>query len=404
MNKKQIPDYKGGSIVNLMASIEKALGGRPIYPPLRSLKPTMLLGSENIVLMVIDGLGYDYLRTYGEGTIFSKNLEDKITSVFPSTTATAIPSFLYGVPPQQHGLTGWYMLLKEIGQVVKILPFAPNIGETSFDKHGIEPGQVFTLKTFFEKIKADAYHVSNKTIISSGFNKAMNGGTVCLAHKPGSLNGFFRQIKKAINTRGTRKQDAGKQKRKKKRKKYIYAYWADFDALCHEHGTKSMKTYNHFQEINEKLGSFLKSIEGTSTTLIITSDHGFMDCPPSKRINLKDHPVVADALSLPLCGEPRVAYAYVHPSKTKQFQGYIRKNLAYACDLYESRVLIKQNYFGLFKPNKDLFDRVGDYILIMKEDYAIKGPLLGKELNFHAANHGGVSEQEMIVPLILVKR
>ena len=63
----ELPDYQGGSIVNLMRSIERALDARPCdaaiaYPESQALPASALAGARNIVLLVIDGLGYDYLN------------------------------------------------------------------------------------------------------------------------------------------------------------------------------------------------------------------------------------------------------------------------------------------------------------------------------------------------------
>lgn len=385
-----LPNYKDGSIVNLMSSIEKALSGKPKYKPLKSLKPEELSDSKNIVLLVIDGLGYEYLMKHGKRTIFNKNLKDRITSIFPPTTATSIPAFLFGVPAQQHAITGWYTLLKEIGVVAAVLHLVSKLKGQPFDKAGINPKDIFQQKPFFEKIKVKSYHVSDEIILNTGFNLAINQKVKKLPFKRGSLNGFFRQIKKAINLNN--------------RKKFIYAYWSEFDHFCHHYGTRSKKTLNHFKEIDKKLRSLLKSIKGTNTTVIVTSDHGFIECPKSKAIDVKKHPIIKDALTLPLCGEPRLAFCYVHPSKAKQFETYVKKKLKHACYLYKSEELIKKNYYGLFKPNKKLFDRVGDYTLIMKDGYQIKGGILDKKADFHLGNHGGVSKEEMFVPLITIKK
>src|SRR5450759_4030075 len=66
----ELPDYHGGSIVNLMRSIERTLDARPCdaaaaYPELSALPAEALSGARNIVLLVIDGLGYDYLLRDG---------------------------------------------------------------------------------------------------------------------------------------------------------------------------------------------------------------------------------------------------------------------------------------------------------------------------------------------------
>ena len=63
-----LPDYAGGSIVNLMASIAVALGAKHWpYAPLRLLDPAALRRRSSILLLVVDGLGYRYLRAAPPG-------------------------------------------------------------------------------------------------------------------------------------------------------------------------------------------------------------------------------------------------------------------------------------------------------------------------------------------------
>ncbi len=71
---------------------------------------------------------------------------------------------------------------------------------------------------------------------------------------------------------------------------------------------------------------------------------------------------------------------------------------AFNCLSYDE--LVKQEFFGLFTPHPRLFDRVGDYLLIAKENYMLREDLLGEERETLIGHHGGVSEQEMFVPLI----
>ncbi len=384
-----LPNYEDGSIVNLMSSISKAFGSRAKYKPLKILNPSELK-SKNIVLLVIDGLGYEYLINYKKDNILKQNLRGRITSVFPATTGSAVPTFLTGVPVQQHAITGWFVYLKELGLVSKILPFIARVKSQPFSKSGVKPKKIFTQKPFFDRIKATSYIIQDKTIAYSDFSLASKGKARTLSFKPSSLNGLFKQIKKAIKSSN--------------RRKYIYAYWPEFDTLCHNYGTKSIKAGRHIMAVNKKLKSFLNSIKGTDTTIIITSDHGFIDSDKSRLIELKKHPKLADAMIIPLCGERRLAYCYVRPSKTRQFGDYVRKSLKHACCLYKSEELIKNNYFGLFKPNKKLYERVGDYVLVMKKNYVIMDSLPGEEREFHIANHGSVSKQEMHVPLIIIKK
>jgi len=143
------PNYNNGSIVNLMSSIETALGGKPKYKSLKILLLSELSKSKNIVLLIFDGLGYEYLIKHKADTVFSKYKIDKITSVFPTTTAAAAATFLTGTAPQQHAITGWFVYLKELELVSTILPFIQRGERTSLNQL-INPKKIFNQRGFFE--------------------------------------------------------------------------------------------------------------------------------------------------------------------------------------------------------------------------------------------------------------
>ena len=384
-----LPNYDNGSIVNLMSSISQGLGAESLYQPLPALSPAELSASRNIVLIVIDGLGYEYLMKNGRATVFYEHLQGKITSVFPSTTAAGVTTFVTGVAPQQHALTGWFVYLKELGVVSAVLPFKPRHGGPPFSKAEVKPEEIFTQAPLAARIKAKSYAIMPRQLVKSDYNRAMAGGAKLVGYR--NLSGFFKTIKRVIRSN-------------KKQQKYIYAYWPKFDTLSHEYGNGSRKAAAHFEKLNKKLSSFLKSLNSMDTTIIITADHGFIDADESKRIELKDHPRLMETLTLPLCGEGRAAYCYVRPARTAQFEAYVAEYFGDKCELFRSEDLIAGNYFGLFEPNPRLFERVGDYVLIMKENYVLRDSLLGESRAVHIGYHGGVSREEMFVPLVVIPR
>ena len=77
-----LPDYGGNGITNLMASISGALGVASPYAPLPALAPASLAAKRHIVLIVVDGLGEEFLSTRGPGFLAGQDRE-VLTSVFP---------------------------------------------------------------------------------------------------------------------------------------------------------------------------------------------------------------------------------------------------------------------------------------------------------------------------------
>ncbi|MFP4657047.1 MAG: alkaline phosphatase family protein [Candidatus Woesearchaeota archaeon] len=371
------PDYEGNSIINLMSSIKRSLGGNHKYPELSSLGSEELAHSKKVMLLVIDGLGYNYIKERVKGTSFENMLKGSMTSVFPSTTGAAMPSFYTGLPPQQHACTGWFMNLKEVGAVSTTLLFTPRAMKShSFSSNDFDKSIVLDTLLFEHDIKPGSIGVKPSSFAED--------------HELGysTLNGFFRQLLRADKMDDTR---------------FIFGYWPEFDHLCHEHGITSDDVEKHFHEIAEMIGNLTQKLKNTGTRLIVTADHGMIDTSDETRIDLREYKEIYDCLSMPLCGDVRAAYCYVRLSKAEEFENLVKTRLDRFCDIHKSEDLIESGIFGSFDPNPKLYDRVGDYVLIAKDDYAIVDNLADKEKPSMIGMHSGVSEDEMLVPLLLNK-
>jgi len=373
--------------VNLMSTIATHFGGTSPYLPLGALPPDQLAGAENVVLLIIDGLGFSYLQEHGKGSVLQEHLRGKMTSVFPSTTAAAISSFYTGLAPQNHGIMGWFTYLRELGLVSVILRTTVRATKQEFLKKNIPPKEVFQVDSFFNKIRANGFVVLPRELRPSPYNQLLAGNARRIGHR--NLNSLFSHVTKIL--------------KKYPGPNYIMAYWPDFDSTAHKYGVQSPEALRHFKEIDEKVGKFLDTIKEMSqkTTVIVTADHGLVDCPSDRVIWLPEHPPLDQSLAVPLCGEGRAAFCYVHPSKVPQFEAYVRDHLDHAFTLLKYEDLVSQEFFGLFAPYPRLLDRVGDYVLLAKENYVLREDLIGEERETFIGHHGGVSEQEMFVPLIV---
>ena len=76
-----LPDYRGMSIVNLMSSIGGAFGLKSHYMELNEFNSNEIKKYKNVVLIIIDGLGYEYLKERDRKRVYdfhpdnSKNIE-----------------------------------------------------------------------------------------------------------------------------------------------------------------------------------------------------------------------------------------------------------------------------------------------------------------------------------------
>ena len=381
------PDYQGGSIVNLMSSIAAARGCRSsMYPVLSHSGINELHSFTNIVLLVIDGLGYNYVVNKGPGGVLQGHLKGRLTSVFPPTTATAIPAFLTGNPPQQHGLTGWFTYLAEFDGVVAVLPFVKRGSKIPLQSDGLGPHELTRQRPIFERIEARCHTVMPSEIAHSTFNLAFSNQATIHPYK--TMDQMLNKITHLIG--------------QEREPTFVHAYWPEFDRLSHSHGVASYQVHRHFELMDAQLARFKQNLAGTDTIVIVTADHGFIDSDPEQTIRLEDHPILSETLMLPLSGEPRVAYCYVYPDKQEQFESYVYNTLGNAVILCRSPDLIANHFFGLGDCHPQLGNRIGHYTLLAKDRVTIRDRVAGERPSHDIGVHGGTSDDEMYVPFIVM--
>ncbi|HHH39343.1 MAG TPA: phosphodiesterase, partial [Sedimenticola sp.] len=308
-----------------------------------------------------------------------------VTSVCPSTTATAIPTFLTGRPPQQHGFSGWFTWFGELGCQLVVLPFRHRLGYTPIPESVLTPDVLSGCGPFGDLLGERCRTLMPETLAGSAFNRAFLGRAenVPFSGLDGLCDGLV-----AASTGGGRS--------------YSYAYWPEFDALAHPNGVGSRVVARHLQLLDRAFLSLCQRLAGSDTLLLVTADHGFMDTVPGHIHRLEQHPELAETLLLPLSGEPRLAWCHVRPGRQRRFERYIADHFQGVVDLHPSSRLLDEGWFGLGEPDPRLRDRIGDYALLMQGDHCLTGRVPGEHPLEHIGVHGGVSSREMRVPLIMV--
>lgn len=108
-------------------------------------------------------------------------------------------------------------------------------------------------------------------------------------------------------------------------------------------------------------------------------------------------------LDVPLCGEPRAAYCYIHDGEAAAFQAYMQTELNQQVQVVASADLLAAGIFGPGKPHPGLTSRVGDFTVLPTAQHAIVDRV-GNERGLNLVGvHGGLSSAELHVPLIVVE-
>ncbi len=384
-------DYQDGGIVNLMTSISLGMGAEPgPYAPARLLGADEIGAARQVVLLIIDGLGELFFRA-DPGELAGAH-RGALSSVFPSATAAAVSSFFTGVAPQQHAVTGWHLYLRELGMVVKSLPFVPRFGGAPLTEWGRSPELMLRRPSLFPRLECQVRQVAPRKIVSSPYNRLATGGVA--SHAFDDFSQCCAHIVKLARLGGHGGHD----------RQFISAYWPQLDSLAHQHGIASDVVRRHWRDLRSDIAGLARQLAGSDSLLLVTADHGFIDTRPESVVDLADHPSLAECLALPLCGEPRAAFAYVRPGRCRDFEQYVREVLGEAFELHASEALLAAGWFGLGTPAPQLRERIGDYVLIPKGDHVIHESL-GDERGWPGmiGVHGGCSEAEMLVPLLALE-
>jgi hypothetical protein len=385
----QLPDYAGGSIANLMRTVADACGApssmQPPLDPRFGLDGRRLSRARNIVLVVVDGLGAGLLESCGIGSL-RQHAGKRLTSVFPSTTAAAIPTFMTGLAPAQHALTGWHMWLDELQAVTAILPLKPRVGPPFKEPAEKLPAKLFDHASIYGGMHRSAWVLSPQEIAFSPFNEWHSRGADTLAYA--DLDGLFNTLSGLVQVPG---------------RKFIYAYWPTLDSTAHRFGVDSKEVRATLERFCAGFDAMSEAIRGSDTQILVTADHGFINSPDDRVIPLENHPELADMLARPLCGEQRVAWCYLKPGAESDFERCARARLGARADIISRQQLLRDNWFGPAPAHAKLASRIGDFALVMQDNWSIKDTLKGEQPHRIIGVHGGVSAAEMWVPLVTLQ-
>jgi Type I phosphodiesterase / nucleotide pyrophosphatase len=382
------PDYNGGSIVNLMSSLIQSRGGRSPHRMLRGLSAAQIKPYKKVVLLLLDGLGTNQLHDYvlaGNGKKFlALQPFQKITTACPATTAAVVTTLATGASPTEHGFLGWHLHLNDLGMDGTILPFITRTGTP------IAPPE-FDLKKYLELPSPIATMRGRRVLISQGHiptsRTSMAQPWWTERHSFEQLDGMVRQLRTFARS---------------PKRGFAYAYWPTYDSLCHQYGPKGRVPAAHLTEIDASLARVQRALAGTDTLLLITADHGHMQTDTA--INLSEIPGFYDTLASLPSGDSRMAQCFVRPARVREFLQMTRTAPFLGnCACVPHAEVLRSGILGPGTPHPALRNRLGDYVLFAAPGVAfLYPPALSKFKKAMKGNHGGLSSDELDVPLFVI--
>jgi hypothetical protein len=408
-----LPRYGGQSLLNLPASICAVFGASldGLAPALDAavLPPTLLDGVRDVLLLVVDGLGCWQL----DGVIDGREVPtlaalaaravagDKrvslatITSVFPSSTMPALATLNTAVPPARHGLIGWTMFLEEFGEIAETPRWGPAASSGSYlDERlgGHDPRAFVGVETIYQRLARAGViptALNPAQYRGSGLSRMLFEGANYLGwYATSSLLPLAEQL---LATPGAAR-------------RYVYCYWDTVDLLAHRRGPRSFEHREELAVLDFTLGRWLARHHRRDDLLfLLTADHGHAMTPADHLVRLDD-PGLCALLRAPASGERRLAYLHAQPGRGTDLRAYCTDQLATVAEIIEPETAFQQGWFGPETVGAATRRRAGDLLLLARENVQFVSPASpGAPLQPYLGNHGGLTEEEMLVPLLAVR-
>lgn len=396
------PHYSKYSLPNLSATVLDHFQGKRTDAIDDELLSEVLEGSETIILILVDGLGYNFLKRSikGGGSDIMRALSDSgliipITSTFPTTTTTALTSVNTALTPQEHGIIGHTMFLKEFGTVANMIKFTPATEPISggLVRAGLVPEDYLGSQTIYESLASTGVEstVLTKSIyLHSILSRILHKGSSIIPFiNPADL---FTSLAKQVEARVP----------------LIFCYWDSLDTGSHIYGPDTEEVQAIFRNfLFSFYNEFIKKLSPTKlrkTSLLMTGDHGLVGVNRSDSIMANDYPDLMKNLERPPSGDSRVSFLKVTSGREDDVIRFF-DDFTGKLDIFRSDDLFEHSFFGKGTVREGVRESIGDLTVLSKRKgvtfrYRYKK---SKDETFLRGHHGGLTEDELFVPLIGLK-
>ncbi|MEA5595056.1 alkaline phosphatase family protein [Rivularia sp. UHCC 0363] len=365
---------------------------------------------NHVVLLILDGFGYEQLQTLADSKDAPTIAEacDRpqgffmpATSVYPSTTVTALTSAATGYAPAQHGMMGTNLYMREIGTIVNFIGFRPQTASTNtpLPDTQFNPETLIRVPNIYlrmEKAGIDVEIINFYQFKHTSISRFTSAGS-----EAGNDNfkGYltpsdaFAQLRERLLTKSSQQ------------KSFTYLYVPTIDAVSHRYGPLSSSYKAEVAALDFALKKqLLEPLAGRNdTVLLLTADHGQRYNPLENTLWLEEHPELTQNLFAPITGESRIRYLHIKHNQQAAVVDYIKHNFSENFFTITPSEAMELGLFGIpGKPlSREAEDRIGDLLLISHKDWTCRQHITNEErykglLGIHA----GLSRAEMLIPFL----
>jgi hypothetical protein len=368
------PPYGSGTLAELLPAVATSLGANVTQPSGALILPP----APRCVVLLIDGLGDVLLRSRSGHAPYLRSLLDagvRLSSGFPSTTATSMGSFGTGLPPGAHGLVGYEVLDPARDVLLNELSWEPYV-----DPHAWQPNP-----TVFERLDAGGVPVTRvgpAFFQGSGLTEsALRGGAFLAA------DSFDDRIDAALAALAASPRGL------------VYIYWGDIDKVGHVSGCQSWEWGEELARVDEAVRRLAERLP-SDAVLHITADHGMVDVAMENRLDLAHETDLAAGVRHS-GGEPRALHLYCEPGAAQDVAAVWTERLGDRAWVRSRQQAVDAGWFGAV--SAPVLPRIGDVVVATAGEIAVVDSRHQRpQLLALIGLHGSLTVEETAVPLLSV--
>jgi len=359
-----LPDYEGANVRGIVPAL---LGPSQWFTSVPEWMPESVIGARSVVLLVLDGLGWDQLAERREHAPTLAAMSGRaITTVAPTTTATALSSITTGLTPGEHGLLGYRMLLS--GEVINILRWCVD----NADRRRVYPPR--DIQPFPGFMGREIPVVGPTELQGSAFTEAHMRG----CRPVGWRSASSLPVEVAALVRGG--------------ERFVYAYYAGIDKVAHERGLGDYYL-SELRTVDRMVGDILETLP-TGTTLVITADHG--------QVDVGDRIVSPSEQLLSMVqiqsGEGRFRWLHARRGAQGELLEAARQEWGHLAWVVSRQQVLDEGWFGR-NVAPPFVGRIGDVALVPFEPVSFDDPDDTGPYQL-ISRHGSLTSAEVYVPLL----
>jgi hypothetical protein len=319
------------------------------------------------VLLVLDGLGWDQLQSHrSQLPVLSSLAASTLTTVAPTTTATALSSISTGLTPGEHGLIGYRMYLQ--GEVINVLRWVAAGGDR---RRSLPPREVQPFAAF---LGADVPVISPAELEHTAFTEAHLRGSRPVGYRAAS----------AIAVEIGRQLRAGE--------RFVYAYYGGVDKTAHERGFGDFYDAE-LRAADRIVGDILDALVPGST-LLVTADHGQVEV--GDRVIAPD-PDLLDMVALQ-SGEGRFRWWHASRGAAAELLAGATARYGDVAWVVTREQTVDEGWFGATVA-PPVLGRLGDVALVARDPVSFFDPNDAGPFEL-VCRHGSLTAAEVLVPLL----